>query len=312
MKSVYSKMYLVTPTIYDKLLKSIDEKDIKIVEQLNIDKDAPSDRLSEKYLETVTAQEFEQPLIQESIVPSEVVSPEFIDPESEFEQPEQTFGQVELAEAGEIHDPQPTVIEEGRFSNPLRTDCALPEVQEKLIPKIVRVGVKKGGITKPVSTTKGLKRSKIIMPQILKNPQILRVQTQDVVQPSVGQIRPKLVVNYPSNIPAIKDIKRRFVCNICKKGFLTSYHLNRHVQSVHKNIIQKSDPTSILPEEDIQMQTQPIIPQPGTSTQEFPSWNIQQTLALPGKKRSAMQAKLPYSPRPTKMRSEESDYPQWN
>ncbi len=55
-QSVYSKMYLVTPNVYDKVLQSIDEKLQKATSDLNMEKET-EERPGEKILEDIAAQE---------------------------------------------------------------------------------------------------------------------------------------------------------------------------------------------------------------------------------------------------------------
>jgi len=88
--SAYSKMYLVLPSIYDKVLKSIDEKDKKVLEQLNVDKENNTSRPAAKYLDEIANTE-----LQENNTPQT----EFIDPET-INEPEQTFGE---SEANMVH-----------------------------------------------------------------------------------------------------------------------------------------------------------------------------------------------------------------
>jgi hypothetical protein len=57
-KSPYSKMYLVTPGVYDKLLTCLDEKDKKSTELLNIEKER-EERPGEKVIEDITTGDFE-------------------------------------------------------------------------------------------------------------------------------------------------------------------------------------------------------------------------------------------------------------
>jgi hypothetical protein len=102
-QSVYSKMYLVSPNVYDKVLQNLDDKLKKTTEELNIEKET-EDRPSEKILEDISAQELQAGDLSENPNP-------FIDPEPEqgvtepesFEQSvsEPTFGQSEV-ESGEI------------------------------------------------------------------------------------------------------------------------------------------------------------------------------------------------------------------
>jgi hypothetical protein len=63
-KSPYSKMYLVTPGVYDKLLTCLDEKDKKSTELLNIEKER-EERPGEKVIEDITTGDFEPQNVEE-------------------------------------------------------------------------------------------------------------------------------------------------------------------------------------------------------------------------------------------------------
>jgi len=58
--STYSRMFLVTPTVYEKLLNCIDEKDKKSTENLNISKDK-TQRPSDDYIQGLNIESFNEP-----------------------------------------------------------------------------------------------------------------------------------------------------------------------------------------------------------------------------------------------------------
>jgi hypothetical protein len=58
--STYSRMYLVTPTVYEKLLTCIDEKDKKITQDLNASKDKKL-RASDDYIQGLNIESFNEP-----------------------------------------------------------------------------------------------------------------------------------------------------------------------------------------------------------------------------------------------------------
>lgn len=296
--SPYSKMYLVLPSVYDKVLKSIDEKDKKVLEQLNIEKETEV-RPAEKYFENVANVELQENDPQPS-------TSKFIDPKS-TNQPEQTFGQAEIIPPNEMIENQPNEMIENltpepegisEVINPLKTDCAQPDVQDQFIP-IIHPDLKRKKIVKPAL---GKITKPVILPSIVKqHPQIQRIQNVDKMQPDITQIKLKGV------------IAKNFVCNICLKRFKSNYHLNRHIQSVHKNLIQRSDPSlpenMTLPDDDIPMTNQPVVPQPGTS--EFQNWQTVPQPQTKGRKRTQTQAKLKDSPRPAKMRPSTEEFDEW-
>jgi hypothetical protein len=325
-QSVYSKMYLVTPNVYDKVLQSLDDKLKKTTAELNVEKET-EERPAEKIIENITAQE-----ISPDIEVPEIVNPEFIDPEPQTNEPEQTFGESEAVEPGEITEQtietepseavvmgpgnQPTI-------NPLTTNCAQPEVQDQFIPLIKKQGDKKVRVSRVTGKiTKTLAKPNVIR-QI---PQIQRLQQQETsFQPNIKRV----VVTRPEPMTMIKDIKikpRKFVCNVCLKGFLSKYHLDRHVNSVHKNLTpQQKSLYEALPDEDIQMDRpvasqleeeetmgRPVFPKPSTS-KAFQSWKAgeEKKSLAPSSKRKTSEAKLKYTPRPTKTRPSDEWFDDW-
>ena len=64
LKSPYSKMYLVTTSVYDKLLTCLDEKEKKSTELLNIAKQK-EERPGEKVIGEITSGDFEPVVTQE-------------------------------------------------------------------------------------------------------------------------------------------------------------------------------------------------------------------------------------------------------
>jgi hypothetical protein len=282
-------MFLVLPSVYDKVLKSIDEKDKKVLEQVNIEKETEV-RPAEKYFENVANVELQENDPQPS-------TSEFIDPES-TNQPEQTFGQTEVIQPNEMIE-NPTPEPESReIINPLKTECAQPDFQDQFVP-IIQPGLKRKKILKPAL---GKITKPIIIPSIIKKqPQIERIQNIEMMQPDITQIKQKGVVS------------KNFVCNICLKRFKSNYHLNRHIQSVHKNLIQRSDPSLpeniTLPDDDILMANQPVVQQPSTS--HFQNWQTDPQPQTKGQKRTQTQAKLKNTQRPTKMRPSTEEFDEW-
>ena len=288
--SAYSKMFLVVPSVYDKVLKCIDEKDRKTLEQLNIEKDENVSKPSEKYFENIASAELQEnypEVIHESSGESE-----FIDP-IQSNLPEPTFGEASSIDPDEGME-QP-ISRDVLKSNPLKTDCAQPDVQDQFIPQVLP-GYKRMRITKP----------KLIVPSLLKKPQ----QIQNLQQTELN-IPEKVKTSYPTRVTPIKNVPRNFICNFCTKPFKSTYHLNRHINSVHKDLVAKSDPTQFEHKSPESIQTypsKPVVPQPGTNPEQFQSWQ-EQNLPIQGKKRTSTEAKLKYTPRPTKIRS--SDYDEW-
>ena len=305
-QSVYSKMYLVTPNVYDKVLQNIDEKLKKSTAELNIEKQT-EERPSGKILEDISTQEIQA----EELGNPESINPELIDPEPvQIAEAEPTFGQSEIMEPGQIEPSEEVVVETQPDINPLTSSCAQPQVQDQFIPLIRKQGGKKTRVTQT-----GRIKKTLIVPSIKKSPQIQRIQQESNFDPNIKRVQ----VTRPQPLEMIKDVlkkPRKFVCNICLKGFATNYHLNRHISTVHKNLsnIQTSQ---ALPDDDIQMggpsgiiddepMERPVFPKPSTSSQ-FQSWKKSQEKPLiPLKvnkiKRTPAEAKLKYTPRPNKTR----------
>jgi hypothetical protein len=316
-QSVYSKMYLVTPNVYDKVLQNLDEKLRKSAEELNIEKQT-EERPSGKILEDIAAQDVQA----EEISDPETVNPEFIDPEpTTIQEAEPTFGQSEtIVEPGQvIEQPGESVLmdQPPQLSNPLTTSCAQPQVQDQFVPLIRKQGVKKTRIAQT-----GKIKKPLIVPSIIRQiPQIQRIQQESNLDPNIKRVQ----MTMPEPMAMIKDIKirpRKFVCNVCLKGFATNYHLNRHISTVHKNLssVDKT-PYQTLPDEDIQMgksfteeppMERPVFPKASTSKQ-FQSWKEAQEKASTQSKgkRKMGEAKLKYTPRPTKTRPGDDWFESW-
>ena len=290
--SAYSKMYLVVPSVYDKVLKNIDEKDKKVLEQLNLEKETNT-RPSEQYLEDVANADLDPSITSDVQSDPQPSTSQFIDPVSN--EPEQTFGSTDVM----ADEPQEQAFESGVVLNPLKTDCAQPDVQDKFIP-MIQPGLKRSRILKPtlgkIAKPTAMVRQQVYVPSIMKqHPQIQKIQSAEMMQ--------------PTKVISSKVVPRNFICKICGKPFKSTWHLNRHL-SVHKNV--SFQPSMPLPDDDIQMsQQQPFVPQPGTSSQQFQNWQTDTPSTKKGLKRTPTQAKLKYTPRPPKMRPDDSDYDEW-
>ena len=267
--STYSKMYLVVPSVYDKVLKCIDEKDKKTLEQLNIDKDEIIIRPSEKYFEDIVSKELQEndPKIDQP------KSTKFIN-----QIPEQTFG----SDNPEFEQEEINI----ETNNPLKTDC--PDVQDQFIPQVF-TDLKKTHISKPKIT-----------PVNKKQEQMQNIQKKEII-PQVKLTR------------AFKNVPRNFVCNFCSKPFKSTYHLNRHIKSVHKDLLDKpaqSQLIDVIDEPIIINHNNPIEKQKVINKEEFPNWQEQPLGQAKGKKRTSTEAKINYLPKPPKTLS--PDYDEWN
>ena len=292
--SAYSKMFLVLPSIYDKVLKCIDEKDKKVLETLNTEKDQRSTRPSEKYFENVANNELQNN--PPEVIQNQTQQTIFIDPDpissDNSDVPEQTFGDEEMNN-NDYNDENQTREE---TNNPLKNDCAQPDIQDQLIPKIIP------GFKRKNSTTT---KTKVVIPQIIKKNSLLQK-----TQTSADDKTNKIQNSKPNRILRLKNVPRNFMCNFCSKNFKSSYHLKRHM-SVHKDLIAKSNPKQFENSIESQQQQniQPVVPQPGTSTNQFANWNEDSIFPVHrSNKRTATEAEL-NNEQPHKMRSK--DYDEW-
>lgn len=205
-QSPYSKMYLIPPNMYEKLLICLDEKEKRVTEDLNVEENV-EERPSEKEIEILN---------QEALNPEPEVTE---NPETE----EMTEGAEEEREPEEVvgEQDEPEVVED---------EMSLAEARRQ------------------------------------KNRQI----------------------NARLNLSKVSTSK---TCAICFKVFARKWDLNRHVSTVHKNLIEKSDPSkwsqkpdlilseenipaqlnvsSVLPDDDSEMEMKQVI-QPKTQKKSCP------------------------------------------
>ncbi len=288
-RSPYSKMYLVTPGVYDKLLTCLDEKDKKSTELLNIEKER-EDRPGEKVIEDITTGDFE-PQPMEAITPVEEQQPqveEFIPPTPEVFGQEQQVQPQDIIEEGEITETmqvppgEPEILQQQQEPNPLRTPCAIPTDPNQVIkpplfvPSIVKRGVKRTiqqVVPKLVKQPTLLVKKKpiLIAPQIrrqqqqpIPTPDIVRVQQEEQIQPDISMpsVKPRVTVKSPKKVTS---------CPICMKVFPRAWNLVRHISSVHKNLGSVKDlmENKVTIQQPVVQQPavqQPVVPQPTGST----------------------------------------------
>ena len=296
-KSPYSKMYLVTPGVYDKLLTCLDEKDKKSTELLNIEKER-EERPGEKVIEDITTGDFEPQNVEEMPQMEEQQQQQIQEQQQVEDIPPtpEVFGDVETdvqpqIEEGEIMEttqvpPGEPEIQQQQQPNPLRAPCALPTDPNQVVqqpafnPVSVSRGVKrnvnlapkiekKSRILKPSFLVQ--KKPVLYVPQIVRQPQqqpkqqlivpqIMRVQEQEQTQPDIPM---------PSADPKqdrFKSPKKAIGCPICMKVFPRPWNLARHVSTVHKNlgsvkdILENKIVQPVVPQQTVQQA--PVVPQP--------------------------------------------------
>ena len=137
--SAYSKMYLVTPSVYEKLLHCLDNADAKMTKDSNVEKHfATTQTPAEKEIQTLNLESFNEPpeTLQEEIVthpetvqvPPAIYGSEF-DEQQQQQQEEQQQQQQVVGE--KIPVPQYEIV-----NNPLKQSCATQSTDtETVVPK---------------------------------------------------------------------------------------------------------------------------------------------------------------------------------
>jgi uncharacterized Zn-finger protein len=134
-------------------------------------------------------------------------------------------------------------------------------------------------------------------------------------QEQMQNIQKKEIIPQGKLTRAFKNVPRNFVCNFCSKPFKSTYHLNRHIKSVHKDLLDKpaeSQLTDVIDEPIIINKSNiPIEKQKVINKDEFPNWQEQQQPLgqAKGKKRTSTEAKINYLPKPKTL---SPDYDEWN
>lgn len=129
--STYSRMFLVSPTVYEKLLTCIDEKDKKTTQDLNSSKEKKQ-RPSDEYIQGLNIESFNEPReVENNDQNTEQELNMDVEPESEstddiFEEDQNQSGFVETSE--------PEIMPEIRQTNILTTPCVQSEKGE-VIPQ---------------------------------------------------------------------------------------------------------------------------------------------------------------------------------
>ncbi len=297
LKSPYSKMYLVTPGVYDKLLNCLDEKDKKSTELLNIEKER-EDRPGERVIEDITTGDFDPQPVEAIPPPVEEQQPqveEFIPPTPEVFGQEQQVQPQDIIEEGEIIEPmqvppgEPEISTQQQEPNPLRAPCAIPTdpnqvvKQPLFVPAVVKRGVKRNiqQVTpklfkKPTLLVK--KKPTLIAPQIfrqqqqptaittqIQNPEIVRVQQEEQIDPDISMPSTSTtLVAKPIKKIKIQSTRKPTVCPICMKDLARTWNLVRHVSTVHKNLgsVKELLESQVIVQQPTQQVQQPVVPQP--------------------------------------------------
>ena len=259
-KSPYSKMYLVSPGVYDKLLTCLDEKDKKSTELLNIEKEK-EDRPGEKIIEDITAGELQEQelndnndeMINENIetVPetpevfgenepnqSDNFTPEDIQVNDDFQTPDQQINQQQLNPIKNpcitnTNDPN-RIVKESSYYKP-----NISSTQQKINQQTAARIVKKYKALKPSFIGKipqqKLIKPRIIMPEIRK-PNIImpEIRKPNIIMPEIMRVQQDNLLKPDITIPTVGNKKHQ--CPVCMKFYARPWGLARHVGHVHKNI----------------------------------------------------------------------------
>ena len=251
LKSPYSKMYLVTTSVYDKLLTCLDEKEKKSTELLNIAKQK-EERPGEKVIGEITSGDFEPVVTQEQQIQPIEMQPELVE---EIPPTQEVFGEDEIEqidqpiteEVGEVMQPPATPpgppgepeYQSIQQQNPLRTICPTTTTDpSRVIPEQQFPSKPYGPTQTQKAAFKIIKKYKTIKP-------LIRQVTKQVTKPILYAPQITKPILYAPQIlqePQIKESsvgivgKKQKNCPICKKHFQRPWSLVRHVGTVHKNL----------------------------------------------------------------------------
>ena len=223
--SPYSKMYLVSPGVYEKLKNCITEKDKMVVDGLNVEEkeeQSPSD----KVVEEITQKDFDEQIVK----PFEPVEQEVI-PTNPTD--------VIYSNPNVVEEQKVIIPKEVEYSNPLTAPCSDVYPKEQLVPTIYQPTVSDMINVIPNPAVVMRKPDHInpnvmlerLPPPINMNPNVV-LGKKDIVNPTV--VLNKLAV--PANIVQKHLGKAKpisFQCPICFKLFTRKADVNRHINTIH-------------------------------------------------------------------------------
>lgn len=244
--SAYSKMYLVTPSVYQILKNCISDKEKTITDNLNVTETPVELTPADKMVAEIAQKDFNEPSVATQIVEEQIAPPQITNPSDVIFS--ESFPSV----------PKEQIV----YSNPLTTPCNQDSPEGQIIPSM-------------------LYKTKTNMPEVMQKSRFI-IPTK---------------VSTPSQ------------CNVCMKTFSRKWDLKRHLNSVHRNMINpqmESSPEIVdVGEEDIEEQPK---------SKSFDNWSAgttrsgrsfvnmdTSTPSLRGK-RSAKKAKLGNVQIPSKLR----------
>ena len=321
--STYSRMFLVTPTVYEKLLNCIDEKDKKITQDLNISKEK-TQRPSDDYIQELNIESFNEPRevnpeyetesggedITETQPETDVIyrdDPSVIESESAEPLPQST-GQLD---APCVRSEQDEVIPQGGLIYRPNQKANFKAVKEPLVkpniqhkPFIFKKPVLSVPKLDPMLVDAYTNKPSVAIPR-LNPPQITLQNIPKLQQDQIDAFSKSVSSKQKTIVPVIKKKKdtvktKNYQCHVCMKFWRSKWDLRRHTSTVHANVgnVQPlQDTDDVMLEQQQQQQ------------EDFPAWKRTKP-----QKRSSSQAKLP-TLKP-KFRppggDDEGEYESWN
>ena len=250
--STYSRMYLVTPTVYEKLLTCIDEKDKKVTENLNVSK-SKKDRPSDDVIHELNIESFNEPReVEFQAEPEEMFEGEGeVENEGPPPQSDIIYQSETPDQPGDIDMPQndPTEMSSAKT---LESPCVLSSERGEVIPQ--------GGlIYRPKQ-----KEFKAIRKPVLNIPRLTPEQLKYYTKPNVEH--KKLLLKQP-------------VINIPR---LTQSQIESHVpqQVEHKKLILKQPVLSIPRLSQSQILKKPILSIPKLTQSQIESYSPKSLQAM--------------------------------
>ena len=202
--SAYQKMFLVTPSVYQKLLTSIEEKDKISIEELNTKKDFKENKtISEKLLEKISGKDIGLQAEPNMLTPETEAIPQtqpILTREVVNEPPTEIFD--------EFYEPNVEILNENIqdvYKNPLNEPCPQDTDQGSIIPNL---------FYKPSIKNKVGKKTTQIDPL--------------ADQSNLRKLRSGKVTTDPYGFP----------CHMCNKKYTRKHDLKRHLESktAHTNL----------------------------------------------------------------------------
>lgn len=266
-QSAYQKMYLVTPSVYEKLKSCIEEKEKLATDQLNFPKDAHEIKTpSEKIIQQISSKDMgiqtDAPEMTDMGV--QTINPQTgemgvqtVNPETGEIGIQVNPGMATIATETDTTPTQPIYTQTEQpnipistqtdfpeqiiqpqfqpevYANPLREPCPQDTDQGRIIPSLLskpRVSRISGGITKPQ-----------LRSALRQLPQNLLPKAVTFQNPLPIEYFPETAVDNtpPRNITSLQQTKRsNFPCAICGHSFTRKHDLKRHLQSrtVHQSV----------------------------------------------------------------------------